>query len=199
MRGTHGIGRFDPEYEVKSIRSGISRDLQVPAGQFVLWQVFDPQASAADPVYATGGTDGGRVFAAAVKMPVINAFIYQGEQYMNQRGFYTVDTLRLIINYDDVIRYLPSLDRNPDQHLKDRIVFRGSMFQPTMVFPKGQIGYDYMGLTVDATQVKTEEQVYDTYQESVLEPEYQDIYAPPETAAPPPSEHPEPEPESEVE
>lgn len=174
------MGRFDAEYEVKSIRAGISRDLQVPSGQFVLWQIFDPESSQSDPVYSTGSEDGGRVFAAPIKVPVVNAYIFQGEQFMNQRGFYTVDTLRVVINYDDVIRYLPSLDRTPDVHLKDRLIFRGEMFQPTRVFPKGQIGYEYMGLTVDAAQVKVEEQVYDAYEGSPLAPEYQDIYAPPE-------------------
>ena len=174
------MGRFDSEFEVKSIRAGISRDLQVPSGQYVLWQVFDPEASQSDPVYSTGSEEGGRVFGPPIRVPVVNAYIFQGEQVMNQRGFYTVDVLRLVINYDDVIRYLPELDRNPDIHLKDRISFRGLLFQPTRVFPKGQIGYEYMGLTVDATQVKVEEQVYDTYENSVLEPEYQDIYAPPE-------------------
>lgn len=180
MRGVRAMGRFDPEFEAKSIRAGITRDLQVPAGQYVLWQIFDPEASDSDPVYATGNNEVGRVFRPPVKVPVVNAFIYQGEQYMNQRGFYTVDTLRVIINYDDVIRYLPTLDRTPDVHLKDRILYRGEMFQPTRVWQKGQIGYDYMGLAVDAAQVKVEEQVYDTYNGSALEPEYQDIYSPPE-------------------
>lgn len=189
MRGIRAMGRFDPEFEVKSIRAGITRDLQIPAGQWVLWQVFDPEASQADPVYSTGNDQVGRVFKPAVRVPVVNAFIYQGEQFMNQRGFYTVDTLRLVINFDDVIRFLPGLDSHPDAHLKDRIIFRNEMFQPTRVFPKGQIGYEYMGLTVDAAQVKVEEQVYDTYEESPVAPEYQDIYAPPE-----PTPEPDPEP-----
>ena len=188
MRGIRAMGRFDPEFEVKSIRAGITRDLQIPAGQWVLWKVFDPTASESDPVYSTGSDEGGRVFKPAIRVPVVNAYIFQGEQVMNQRGFYTVDVLRLVINYDDVIRYLPSLVTSPDQHLKDRIVFRGEMFQPTLVFPKGQIGYEYTGLTVDAMQVKTEEQVYDTFEESPVEPEYQDIYAPPEPTPEPPPE-----------
>ncbi len=166
MRGTNPLGRFDAEYEVKSMRRGISRDLQVPAGQQVDWYLFDASESTPDPVYDVGASTGGRSWLAPITVPVVNAFIYQAEQFQNDRGFYTVDTLRIVINYDDVIRYLPSLDVQPDIHLKDRVGFRGALYVPNRVFPKGQVGYEYMGLLVEATQVKPEEQVNDVYQTS---------------------------------
>ena len=161
MRGTNPLGRFDAEYEVKSIRAGISRDLQVPVGQSVKWYFYDSVSSQSDPIYDVGSNDGGRVWLDPITVPVVNAFIYQAEQFQNDRGFYTVDTLRIVINYDDVLRYIPSLDIQPDIHLLDRVEFRGSLYTPNRVFPKGQIGYEYMGLLVEATQVKPEEQVND--------------------------------------
>jgi hypothetical protein len=163
MRGRNPTGRFDAEYEVKSIRAGISRDLQVPVGQTVKWYLFDSVASRKDPVYDVGSNSGGRVWKAPIVVPVVNAFIYQADQFQNDRGFYTVDTLRIVINYDDVIRYIPTLDIQPDVHLLDRVDFRGALYTPNRVFPKGQIGYEYMGLLVEATQVKPEEEVNDTY------------------------------------
>lgn len=163
MRGRNTLGRFDPEYEVKSIRSGITQDLQAPVGQVVQWRLFDPVATVVDDVYDVGSSDGGRVFRAPIDLPVVNAYVFQNEMYANDRGLYTVDTLRLFVNYDDVIRYLPSLDAQPDEHLKDRVQFRDQMFSPNRVFPRGQINMDYTVLTVDLTQVKAEEQVNDIY------------------------------------
>lgn len=166
MRGTHALGRFDAEYEVKSIRTGISRDLGRPVGQFVDWYRYDTVNSASDPVYDVGSNSTGRVWHAPVRIPVVNAFTFQANQFQNDRGFYTVDTLRIVINYDDVIRFIPSLDEAPDQHLLDRIFYRDQFFTPNRVFPKGQIGYEFMGLLVEATQVKPEEQVNDRYGET---------------------------------
>lgn len=163
MRGTDAIGRFDPEYEIKSMRRGISADLQRPAGQHVDWYLYDAAASESDPIYDVGANDGGRVWKDPIVIPVVNALTYQADQYQNDRGFYTVDTLRIVINSDDVIRYLPDLHYHPDQHLLDRIGYRGQFYVPNRVFPKGQVGYEYMGLLVEATQVKPEEQVNDTY------------------------------------
>ena len=163
MRGSNQIGRFDPEYEVKSIRHGISQDLQRPVGQEVRWYVYDEVNTHVDPVYDVGSPAGGRAWKKAFSLPVINAYIFQNEMYQNDLGMYTVDTLRLFINYDDVVRFIPTLDSQPDVHLKDRVEFRGQMYAPNRVFPKGQIQLDYMALTVDLTQVKPEEQVNDVY------------------------------------
>jgi hypothetical protein len=163
MRGHNALGRFDAEYEVKSIRKGITRELEKPVGQYIDWYLFDSEASESDPIYDVGESSGGRVWKDPIRVPIVNGFIYQDDQYQNDRGFYTVDTLRVIINFDDVIRYLPGLDSAPDQHLLDRIEFRGSMYIPSRVFPKGQVGYEYMGLLVEALQIKPEEQVNDVY------------------------------------
>lgn len=163
MRGSNVLGRFDPEYEIKSIRTGISQDLQRPVGQSVLWRVYDSAATVVDDVYDIGSRAAGRTWQAPVTLPVVNAYVFQNEMYQNNRGFYTVDTLRLFINYDDVIRNLPSLDENPDQHIKDRVEFRDQTYVPNRVFPRGQVDYDYMMLTVDLTQVKPEEMINDVY------------------------------------
>lgn len=163
MRGGNVLGRFDPELEIKSIRHGISQDLQRPVGQSVRWYVYDPESTTVDDVYDVGASTGGRVWKEPLTLPVINAYVFQNEMYQNDRGFYTVDTLRVFVNYDDVIRHIPTLDSDPDTHLRDRVEFRGQMYAPNRVFPRGQINYDYAVLTVDLTQVKPEEQVNDVY------------------------------------
>jgi hypothetical protein len=111
-----------------------------------------------------GRGNGGCSWKKGFALPVVNAYVFQNEMYQNDRGLYTVDTLRLFINYDDVIRFIPTLDSQPDTHLKDRVEYRGQIYAPNRVFPKGQINMDYTVLTVDLTQVKPEEIVNDIYQ-----------------------------------
>ena len=105
MRGSNSVGRFSPKYEVQSMRKGTSRDLQRPVGQTVDWYVYDDAASVMDAVYDVGASSGGRVWKAPLRLPVVNAYVFQSEMYQNDRGFYTVDTLRLYVNYDDVVRF----------------------------------------------------------------------------------------------
>ena len=80
---------------------------------------------------------------------------------MNQRGFYVTDTLRLVINIGDAQRLLPSLITDSNTHIKDRIIFRGEVFVPTRVLPRGSFGYNYAVLTVDCNQVNPDELVND--------------------------------------
>jgi hypothetical protein len=163
MRGSNVIGRFDPELEVKSIRTGINQDLQVPVGQSVLWRRFDASSTSTDDVYDVGSPSGGRVFKKPFIVPVVNAYVYQDELFDNDRGFYQIDTLRLWVNFNDIAVLLPNLDNNPDDYLRDRVEFRGQRYVPNRVLPRGQVDYDYMVLMVDCTQVKPEEEVNDIY------------------------------------
>lgn len=61
MRGNNVIGRFDQELEVKSIRHGITQDLEVPTGQRVKWFFYDSATSSVDHIYDVGSSTGGRV------------------------------------------------------------------------------------------------------------------------------------------
>jgi hypothetical protein len=95
------------------------------------------------------------------KMPAVMAQLIRGTNVMNQRGFYVTDTLRLVINIGDAQRLLPSLVTEPSGHIKDRIIFRGQVFVPTRVLPRGSFGYNYAVLTVDCNQVNSDELVND--------------------------------------
>jgi hypothetical protein len=95
------------------------------------------------------------------KMPAVMAQFVRGTNIMNQRGFYVVDTLRLVINIGDAQRLLPSLVTDSNGHIKDRIIFRGEVFVPTRVLPRGSFGYNYAVLTVDCNQVNPDELVND--------------------------------------
>lgn len=169
MRGTKVQGRFKIPFENMSIDEGIVDELRDPVGTEVDWWLWDDAALAADydnwvdPIYdVSNETDGkGRRWIDPFKMPVIMAQLLRGTNVMNERGFYTVDTLRMVISVADLNRLLPSMLTDPNIHIKDRIVYKGGVFVPTRVLPRGHYAENYAVVTIDCNQVNPEELVND--------------------------------------
>jgi hypothetical protein len=169
MRGTKVQGRFKIPFENKSIDEGIVDELRDPVGTEVDWWVWDDAALAADydnyvdPIYdVSNQTDGkGRRWNDPFKMPVVLAQVIRGSNIMNERGFYTVDTLRLVLSVSDLNRLVPSMLTNPNEHIKDRIVYQDIVFVPTRVLPRGHYAENYAVVTIDCNQVNPEELVND--------------------------------------
>jgi hypothetical protein len=80
---------------------------------------------------------------------------------MNERGYYTTDTLRLVIAVADINRLLPAMITDPALHIKDRVVFHDTVFVPTRVLPRGLYKERYSVVTIDCNQVNAEELVND--------------------------------------
>lgn len=162
-------GRFKIAYEHESITQGIPAELRDPVGTEVDWWVWDPTALDAnystwvDPIYDTSNqTPGqGRRWKDPFKLPVIMAQQLRGTNIMNERGFYVVDTLRLVIAVADVERLLPAIVSDPDNHIKDRCIFQGGVFVPTRVLPRGRYKDYYSVVTIDMNLVNSEELVND--------------------------------------
>lgn len=169
MRGNKVQGRFKIDFESASMDEGIVDELRDPVGTSVDWWLWDADALAADyenwvdPVYdvSNEGEGKGRRWVEPFKMPVIMAQQLRGTNVMNERGFYTTDTLRLVIAVDDVNRLLPAMIDNPNTHIKDRVVFQGEVFVPTRVLPRGRYKERYSVVTIDCNQVNAEELVND--------------------------------------
>lgn len=162
MRGRDLTGRFDLLYEIDSIHEGITEDLQNPLDQVMDWWVWAPERSAVDDVYDVGSYKGdGRQYLPPFQMPVVQATIVQGENYMNDRGFYTTDITAFTINAGEVYHLLPTLLSDPNIHLKDRLRWRGALFIPTRIYPKGYIQRRFATVVVEASQVNPEEVVND--------------------------------------
>jgi hypothetical protein len=173
MRGQKLTGRFGLDYEAKSIYEGMSEDLVDVVGQEVDWYLWstkylsDNFTTVVDDIYdvskytVSNDIPDGRRWAAPFKLPVAMAQAIRGTNVMNERGFYTVDTLRLVVNVGDVQRLIPDLLDNPNDHIKDRIIFRGEVFVPTRVLPRGAFGFHYSVITIDCNQVNPEELVND--------------------------------------
>lgn len=169
MRGAHLQGRFNIDYEAKSMYEGIGEDLGATVGTEVKWYIWSESYLKAnytdivDDIYdVSSSVEGkGRVWTKNLQMPVIMAQLIRSSNIMNQRGYYVTDTLRLVINVDDVVNLLPDMMVNPSAHIKDRILYQGQVFVPTRVLPRGHFSTRYAVLTIDCNQVNSEELVND--------------------------------------
>ena len=169
MRGSKVQGRFKIDFEHLSINEGIIDELRDPVGSTVNWYLWDAQFFAdhpeevVDDIYDVSSQQlgMGRKWKNPFEVPVIMAQQLRGTNVMNERGFYTVDTLRLVVAVADFNRLLPQLVDNPNPHIKDRVVFLGEVFVPTRVLPRGRYANFYSVVTIDCNLVNSEELVND--------------------------------------
>jgi hypothetical protein len=168
--GTDDNSRFAIDYEAKSIYEGIAEDIGGTVGvdlEWFRWQEYyleDNYTTIVDDIYDVSSSvpGQGRRWMLPFKMPALMAQLIRSTNVMNERGYYITDTLRLVISAGDATRMLPSLvGDNPNQHIKDRILYRGQVFTPTRVVPRGHFGYRWAVVTVDCNEVNPEELVND--------------------------------------
>lgn len=167
--GADRNSRFDMDYETKSMYEGIAEDLGGVVGQEVDWfrwkdyYLDEHYTEIVDDIYdVSSSTPGmGRRWMLPFKMPTVMAQLIRSTNVMNERGYYVTDTLRLVINVGDVQRLTPEMLTDPSHHIKDRIIYRGEVFTPTRVLPRGSVGYRWTVVTVDCNQVNSEELVND--------------------------------------
>lgn len=170
------------DYESKSMWEGISEDLGGTVGVEVSWFEWgeayfeDHYLDVIDDVYDTssGVVEKGRRWAKPFKLPVVMAQIIRSSNVMNERGFYVTDTLRLVVNVGEIQRLVPGMLKDPSSHIKDRIIYRGEVFVPTRVLPRGSFGYNYAVVTIDCNQVNSEELVNDPQFQSYAQPSVRD-------------------------
>jgi hypothetical protein len=157
------------DYESKSMYEGIAEDLGGTVGvevDWMRWQEYyldDNYNTIVDDIYDVSSSvaGGGRRWMLPFKMPVVMAQFIRGTNIMNERGFYVTDTLRLVLNVGDVQRMLPSLITDSNNHIKDRIIYRGEVFVPTRLLPRGSFANRWAVVTVDCNQVNPDELVND--------------------------------------
>lgn len=163
MRNYEPWGRFQIPYERESILWGIDTEITKHIGQSVEWWEYDPTTSVSDDLYDVGSVAEGKNWKAPFTLPCVNVSLYQGVTVQSDRGFYNTDLLRITLNALDVETYILGLEKddNSDKHLKDRVVFRGTVFRPKQFYLKGQITDDYTIFTVDLLEINPEELVND--------------------------------------
>lgn len=170
MRSSKHSGRFDLDYESLSMYEGIAEDLGGMVGQLVNWfrwqdyYLEDNFGVVADDTYdvSSSKTAEGRRWMLPFKMPTVMAQVTRGGNSFNERGLYTTDTLRLVINVGDIKRLLPNMvGDNPTDFLRDRVEYRGQVFSPIRINPRGAFGNRFAVVTIDLTEVNSEEMVND--------------------------------------
>ena len=172
MRGNRLQGRFDIDgYETLSIYVGITEELGWTVGVQIDWWEWDQAylnnnySTVVDDIYdvSSSVTGGGRRWKTPIKVDVVMARFITGGNVMNTRGFYTSDTLRLVINIAEMNKKFPGFlsTRDPSDHIRDHIVFNGQVYRPTVVMPRGHFSQRWAVLTVDCNQVNPEELVND--------------------------------------
>lgn len=167
--GSDRSSRFGMDYEAKSIYEGMAEELGGTVGvdvDWFRWQEYyldDNYTDIVDDIYDVSSSEPGkgRRWMLPFKMPAIMAQFIRGSNIMNERGFYVADTLRLVLNVGDVQRLVPGLITDSNTHIKDRIIYRGEVFTPTRVLPRGAFGYKFAVVTIDCNQVNPEELVND--------------------------------------
>jgi hypothetical protein len=182
MRGSKLQGRFNIDYESKSMYEGIAEDLGGMVGQEVDWYQWsetyleENYSLVVDDVYDTSNSitvNGGRRWAAPFKLPTVMAQVMRSTNVMNERGYYVTDTLRVVVNVGEIQRLIPDILANPSAHIKDRILYNGEVFVPTRVLPRGSFGHRWAVVTIDCNQVNGEELVND--------PQFLELAFPPKT------------------
>jgi hypothetical protein len=170
MRGIKLQGRFDVNHEIEAMYEGMSEEITEKVGitvdwfRWQDWYLEDPTNNVVDDIYdvSSSAADGGRRWMAPFKMPVLMARVDRGGSALNERGFYTTDTLRLVINSGEVRNRIPEILRNePNQYIKDRILYRGQVFTPTRINPRGEVNFRWAVVEVDCNEVNAEELVND--------------------------------------
>ena len=161
MRHSDPGGRFTIPFEQQDIYKGIDGELRAPVGQHVRWVEFDPDASEVDTIYDVGDQVTGRQWKDPFRLPAFAAIIYQGPSVHNDRGFYNTDILRVSCAMNVIERVFPDLVWEPDRHIKDRVLYRGKVFIPTRIYPRGLLRNSHTIYTIDANQVNSEEYVND--------------------------------------
>jgi hypothetical protein len=174
------------DYESKSMYEGIGEDLGGTVGvevDWFRWQEYfldENYNDIVDDIYDVSSSvpGKGKRWMLPFKMPAVMAQFVRGTNVMNERGFYVADTLRLVMNVGDVQRMLPGLLTDSNSHIKDRIIYRGEVFVPTRVLPRGSFGYRWAVVTVDCNQVNPEELVNDPQFQKYANPSANDRRTP---------------------
>ena len=177
-RGTDASTRFGMDYEAKSMYEGIAEDLGGTVGQEVDWfrwqeyWVDENYTDVVDDIYDTSSSVAGkgRRWMLPFRLPTVMAQLIRSSNVMNERGFYVTDTLRIVVNVGDVERLIPEMITDPTQHIKDRVIYRGQVYVPTRVLPRGSFGNRWAVVTIDCNQVNPEELVNDPQFQSYAQP-----------------------------
>jgi hypothetical protein len=168
MRAYTPGGRFTTDFELNAIADGITADATNPVGTTAEWWTYNSASSVKDPIYDVEPVGSGRVWTGPAILKVIKAGINQGSSAVNERGFYNIDSLRLVLNIDDLRAASPTLfdargvvKSTLDLSNKNRVVWKNQVYRPVKTQQQGQVAERHTIISVDLMQLMPDELVND--------------------------------------
>jgi hypothetical protein len=168
MRAYTPGGRFSTDFELNEIGDGITYDATNPVGTTGQWWTYNSAASVKDPIYDVEPLGAGRVWTGPVTLNIIKASITQGTSAVNDRGFYNADSLKIVLNIDDLRLASPSLfnargnvKASIDIANKYRLVWKDQVYRPVRTQQQGQVAERHTIISVDLLQLMPDELVND--------------------------------------
>jgi hypothetical protein len=156
-----GSEYFDPRFNQDNIDDGIEQQQQ-ETGVIIGWYFYDEVHSIVSETFDEGGDTaaGGLRWNGPFPLPVLQASRIEGEPYETDLGFYTMDSVTMIMGYRQATN--SGLSPAPDvtnEHLRDRFVWEDRVWQPDNIQARNLLGGGGTRATIiiRATQVKPDE------------------------------------------
>jgi hypothetical protein len=150
-------GKFSADQETDRMFKGMRgwRDVN---GDWLDYYRYDAVNTQVDPVY--GETTGGRIYAAAVRVPCLHVTHLEGGNDQNAYGFYQNDDLDAVVAFDLFIQMgMTYADIETQNYLKDIMRYERKVFRVTNMAIRGQIQRRDVIVGITATQIKPDELV----------------------------------------
>lgn len=149
-------GRWGAELETQKIGDAL-RGWQPAFGDIITYYRFDFASSEESNIYDESiGT--GRHFKGPVEVPVLHVIQTMGEDELDERGFYTNDTISVTCGFRQLARTgLQWVDLRNGSYLRDRFAYNDKLFRILGMATQGKLVRSYLIVEVTAVQLKTDE------------------------------------------
>lgn len=154
-------GRFDTDFETNEIHYSLRGHQRSQIGDSIEYLRFERALSESHDIYDEGFGEG-KVYRPAVTVPCLHVTHDEGSQEARDTGFYFNDNIYVNCSFDQFTRTgLTEADVRHDRFLKDRFVYDNRVFRVTAINILGQIQKRDTIVSIEGTQVKTDEMVND--------------------------------------
>jgi hypothetical protein len=147
--------RFSVREEYRSIAKGM-QDFQREAGTVVMWYEFDPVNTVNNSVYDEPDESTSLTrWKKPYPVPIYNVNRTEGDRVSTEQGLYTIDSVRMVASYESG---LLKLALNWRSHLRDRFVYRDTVFRASNIQVRGEIGFSFdTSIIINGEEVNPEE------------------------------------------
>lgn len=155
------VGRFDVNYETNEVYFGLRGHRNAQIGDVVQYYRFNISNTGINDVYDEGYGIG-KQYTGPIPLPCLHVVHEDGSNENLDTGFYYNDSIYVTAAFDQMYRTgLRFQDLEHQDYLKDRMVYDNKVFRVTAIHVVGQIQERDMIVSMEGTQVQTDELVND--------------------------------------